>query len=559
MKPWLPYHAYTSLHRVFGGLHRLEFYRAQIAVLQQGRANADIHILCIGEIDAVLPLAALGYQLSVITEGPTAIRLQQDAEDAKVSCKIFSKKEDVKMCDIVLLGKGIPVEDAFPARYVLGHIQNKTFVIARDQLRAQGWQTTEMQVEQNFLTQVTQKLAEYFFPKHLEFFHVLDACGNWMASHAALHSGKQWMFVAKKASPEKALVMHIVPTLGAGGAERVVFDLAQALPQRGYEIETVSIIRGGEMESVFRQANLSVTILSKRGLAGISAILALRRLMHVMGPKIVHTHLFGADVWGSIAARLAGIRQIVSTEHSINKDYTSKHVILKRLVVPLFKQFIAVSTETEQYLHAVQYVPQGKVSIVRNGIDMRRVILRGEHSFATEPKLVIVARLIPSKGHRTLFQALSGLMHLPWRLQIIGNGPDEANLREEAERMGVLSRIEWLGYRTDVPELVSRADIFCFPSQWEGLGLSLIEAAAAGVPIISSDLPALREVLNDEQATFVLPYDIDGWREAIRQTLDRQEVAIRRASQAVPHIQERFSLDRMAVGYAAVYRRLFSI
>jgi glycosyltransferase involved in cell wall biosynthesis len=150
-------------------------------------------------------------------------------------------------------------------------------------------------------------------------------------------------------------------------------------------------------------------------------------------------------------------------------------------------------------------------------------------------------------------------MSIPWRLQIVGNGPDEQYLRAEAERRGILSRIEWLGYRTDVPELVSHADIFCFPSEWEGLGLALIEAAATGIPIITSDLPALREVIDEETATFVTVGDAEAWSEAIRKTISLQEQVIQRALKAAPSIQQRFNVDRMAVGYAAVYRRLLSL
>lgn len=528
--------------------------------MQGERPNADIGILCIQQAEMALPLAAQGYRVTVLAHGEEATRLQQDIEDAQLqTCEIRSEAEAGKIYDAALIGQEVVVGSQIPARVCIGFRRTKKFSIARDELRAAGWQAEDMESVENTLTQGLDYVARKSMPKHWEIFHACDRFASSLSRCLGLSFGQEWIFLARKADPAKTLVMHVMPTLGAGGAERVVFDLGMSLPEKGYEVQTVAIIRGGEMESIFRQAGLPVHILYRRGIAGISAVFALRRLMHVMGPAIVHTHLFGADFWGSVAARLAGITNIISTEHSINKDYSWKHLWFKRAVVPLFRRFIAVSTETEQYLHAVQYVPQGKVAIVRNGIDMQRIISRGSRSFANEAVLVIVARLIPSKGHRVLFEALSHLLDRRWRLRIVGNGPEERALRDEAERLGVLSRIEWLGFREDVPEILSQADIFCFPSEWEGLGLALIEAVATGVPVISSDLPSLREVIDESKASFVLPGDIEGWAEAIRLLLDRPEWAVQRAMEAVPQTRERFSVERMAVGYAAVYRRCLSL
>lgn len=559
MKPWLPHHAYTRLHRIFGGLHRLECVRAYLADMYGERAHADIHILCIQEADMALPLAALGYQVTVLAHGEEAVRLRQDAEDAHiVTCHARPDPEQGKEYDVALVGKEGVLNSALPAKACLGFCAAKKFVFARDAMVQSGWQPENMDIVRSVLSDIFETCAKRCVPGHWDIFHGLDTVASRLQHWMALSWGHEWIFRARKVAGRE-LVMHIMPTLGAGGAERVVFDLASSLPQKGYDVETVGIIRGGEMEPAFRQAGLPVQVLHRRGLVGLGAVWALRRLMRIMGPRIVHTHLFGADVWGAVAARLARIPLTVSTEHSINKDYSFKHLWLKRAVVPLFQRFIAVSTETEQYLHAVQYVPQGKVAIVRNGIDMERLIPRGNRPFANEPVLTIVARLISSKGHRVLFEALSQMMDRRWRLRVIGNGPEERALREEAERLGILSRIEWLGFRTDIPELLSQADVFCFPSQWEGLGLALIEAAATGVPIISSDLPALREVVDAAHASFVMPDDVEGWRDALLQVLDRQDWAIQRAVEHTPQVRERFSLERMAVGYAAVYRRLVSL
>lgn len=547
------------MHREFGGLLYLELVRLECEKIRQTKEVGTISIVCIGTERLASALCALQYQVTVIGTGPAQQRIKQDIEDAKLTCDFFSEIPSGKIFDIALIEGENLFDQTLPAKRVIGRFTSKKLRQGHAYLHEKGFQLEEAHAMQIGLFSRLAKTQQSLVHAHPKWFHALDAILSFLGKHAPLALMTDWIFVARPAETKKPLVMHIMPTLGAGGAERVVFDIAQNLPQKGYEIQTVSIIRGGEMVQTFVDAGLPVHILFRRGLAGISAMYGLWRMMRIMQPRIVHTHLFGADVWGAIAARLAGVRIIVSTEHSINKDYTSKHLVVKRLVVRLFSHFVAVSTESEQYLHAVQGVLPGKVSIVRNGIDMKRIVMRGQHPFSTEPKLIIVARLIPSKGHRTLFEALSRLMSIPWRLQIVGNGPDEQALHVEAERYGILSRIEWLGYRTDVPELLSRADLFCFPSEWEGLGLALIEAAATGIPIITSDLPALREVIDEETATFVTVGDAAAWSEAIRKTISLQEQVIQRALKSAPSIQQRFSVERMAVGYAAVYRRLLSL
>ncbi|MCC7356887.1 glycosyltransferase [Candidatus Uhrbacteria bacterium] len=559
MKPWLPHHIYTSVHREYGGLRYLELVRQTCGELQKNKSANQISILCIGSEKIALSLTALNYQITVIGQGDAIERLKRDMEGTQLSCEIQSEIPTGKIFDIACIEGDVIFSQKIPATHIIGRLACRSVSQGQIFLREKSLQLENIEPLHNRCTQYLAKSLAGLINSHPKRFHALDSVVTFFGKWTPLTFVTEFFFIARQCDPKKSLVMHVVPTLGAGGAERVVFDIAQTLPDKGYEIQVISIIRGGEMVKTFLDAHVHVRILFRRGFAGILAMYALWRIMRIMNPQIVHTHLFGADIWGGIAARLAGIRKLVSTEHSINKDYTSKHIFIKRWAVPLFRQFVAVSTETEQYLHAVQGVPFNKISVVKNGIDTSRIITRGNRPFATEPKLIIVARLIPSKGHRILFQALSRIESIPWRLQVVGSGPEEAALHFEAERLGILSRIEWLGYRTDVPELLSQADLFCFPSEWEGLGLALIEAAATGIPIIASDLPALREVSSEDNINFVPSDDVEAWTKAIEKRVMFQEQAIRQALHEAPIIQQRFNIERMTVGYAAVYRRLISV
>ena len=147
-------------------------------------------------------------------------------------------------------------------------------------------------------------------------------------------------------------------------------------------------------------------------------------------------------------------------------------------------------------------------------------------------------------------------MKRPWRLRVVGAGPLEKRLRQLAERLQISSRIEWLGYRDDVPDLLAESDVFCFPSRYEGLGLAAVEAAAAGVPIIASDLPPLRELFGPDDVRFVAAGDVPAWSHAVAAVLDDPVDAVLAAARVVPAIRAKADITLMVRQYATLYREL---
>jgi glycosyltransferase involved in cell wall biosynthesis len=156
-----------------------------------------------------------------------------------------------------------------------------------------------------------------------------------------------------------------------------------------------------------------------------------------------------------------------------------------------------------------------------------------------------------------LLEALAQVKR-PWTLDIVGTGVLEADLKAQAERLGIASRIRWLGYRSDVPQLLADSDVFCFPSRWEGLGLAFLEAAASGVPIVAFDLPVFHEILEANQASFVPVGDVPAFARAVASLLQDPIPAVRQAYEASLSVHERFSLERMVQAYAELYRELLA-
>ncbi|MBI4138654.1 glycosyltransferase [Candidatus Uhrbacteria bacterium] len=350
-------------------------------------------------------------------------------------------------------------------------------------------------------------------------------------------------------------VIFVTHSLEMAGAERLVVELASRLPAKGFETSVVTVLSGGALEHLLAEGDVRVFAIPRRGFFGLATICALYRAFRAERPEIVHTHLFLADTWGRLAAWLARVPVIVSTEHNVNPTYGFFHRLTNALLSFLTDAHIAVSGDVKAELHRVEGVSLKKIRVILNGIDLGRVVPRGTRPFRDVPRLITVGRLHPQKDHATLLKALA-LIKRPWRLQIVGVGPLEGELRALAERLHLSSRIEWLGAREDVPELLAASDAFCFPSRYEGFGLAAVEAAAAGVPMIASDLPPLREILAGDDALFPPSGDVSAWADAIRRTLDDPTAAVLRANRAVPKVAAAASLDRMVEQHAKLYREL---
>lgn len=346
--------------------------------------------------------------------------------------------------------------------------------------------------------------------------------------------------------------------LGAGGAERLVLELVTRLPARGIDAEAVTVTGSGPMERLFKEEGAKVHVFSRRGLFGWRTFADLVTLFRTEKPDIVHTHLFLADTWGRLAAWIARVPVIVSTEHNVNQTYRAIHRITNRFLSILTKQHVAISKDVRRHLMKDDGIRPNKITVIENGIDLGAVIPRGARPFCDVPKLIAVGRLNDQKEYPTLFKALA-LVKRPWRLSIVGTGPRERMLRQLADRLRISSRILWLGYREDVSELLAASDLFCFPSRYEGLGLAAIEAAAAGVPVVASDLPALHEVFGDDGAAFVPVGDVPGFAHAIDHVLEHPSMAIMMAQRMVPRIRATFSIDRMVDRYAKLYRSLLKV
>lgn len=348
------------------------------------------------------------------------------------------------------------------------------------------------------------------------------------------------------------LITHILWGLERAGAERMVIDLCMRLPEQGYRTLILAPGGTGPMVEDLRERGLAYAV-GPRGHHRRQTMAFLRTHLLRERPDVVHTHL-GGDIWGGLVAWQHRLHPWIITAHNMDQDDGWLLHRARRLAFRRADHVVCVSRAVQTYVQKEFGVKEERSSCIPNGISLSACLPRGTQGFQDIPHLVTVGRLSKQKDQETLLRALA-LIKYPWRLSIIGEGPEDVPLRRLASSLGILPRVDFLGTIPDARTFLREADLFCFPSRWEGQGLALLEAAACAVPIVVSDLPVFHEAFDEGMVTYASPRDASAWARAIQDVLTHPAEALARAARAQAVVQERYSLDRMVESYAMLYHQ----
>jgi len=357
-------------------------------------------------------------------------------------------------------------------------------------------------------------------------------------------------------------VAHVIWSLGLGGAEQVVIRLAAGLDRRRFEPLICCLDRPGPFAPQAEAAGVEVVSLDKRGPLDARAAWRLARLLQSRGVDVVHTHLWGASFWGRLAAVGARVSVIVTTEHNVDTWKKAHHLTLDRALAPATTHLVAVSQQVREFYEA-RGVGRGRWRVVYNGVDTSAAPRRGRGAAFLElglgkddPVVGLVGRLVPAKAPEVFLRALAlGAARVPGlRGLVVGDGPLRSELEAEARRLGLEGRIVFAGVRQDVPELLPGLDAVLFSSVREGLSMAMLEAMAAGVPVIATDVGGTPELIaHGVTGLLVPPGRPESLADALVALLEDAAgaAAIRQAARRC--VEDRFSLDRMTAAYEALY------
>ena len=290
----------------------------------------------------------------------------------------------------------------------------------------------------------------------------------------------------------------------------------------------------------------------------------LRNLIASEHPDLVHIHSRrGADLWGGLAAKLAGVPCVLSRR--VDNPEARWVVELK---YRLYDHVITISEGIRQVLLS-EGLASNRCTSVRDAIDAQpylreydKTAFKANLGLADDTVLAgTVAQLIRRKGHRHLLAALPQVLTRHPKLQVLifGRGPLEAELRQAITDQGLADQVRLLGFRDDLPAVLGCLDLLVHPADMEGLGVSLLQASAARVPIIATRAGGMPEAVRDGQnGLLIAPGDVAGLAAAMNRLLDDAALRQTMGQAGRQLVLDEFSIDAMCEGNLAVYRRLLN-
>jgi glycosyltransferase involved in cell wall biosynthesis len=366
-----------------------------------------------------------------------------------------------------------------------------------------------------------------------------------------------------------------------GGAERSLAAMAPHLLAGGLRLEVATLHQRPGLHDEL--SSIGVTLHSLAGAGGRAGWIGrTSRLIAARRPDIVHTTLFEADVAGRVAAamrRTPVVSSLVNVAYGPEQQRSSgigsvklgASRLLDALTARPVIRFHAVSRHVGEVMAQRLHLRRSRVEVVPRGRDpellgrrteARRASARAGFGLGTDPVVLAAARHEPQKGLDTLVEAIPLVLrrNRAVRFLVAGReGTQTRSLHTLADRLGVHDAVRFLGARTDVYDLLCVADVFAFPSRWEGMPGAILEAMALETPIVASDVPPVREaVIDGLSARLVPPGQPEALAEAIVDSLGDPEGNAVRTARALSDFHARFTIGRAAEGMLGFYEHALS-
>jgi glycosyltransferase involved in cell wall biosynthesis len=367
-------------------------------------------------------------------------------------------------------------------------------------------------------------------------------------------------------------ILHLINTLSAGGAELHLFTLCRHLKRCGVE-GVVACLREQVKDSRalgadFEQEGIRVVRLQADSRYDVRVLGGVTRLLKKEQPDVLHTHLPRADFAGAIGRVLLPSVPWVCSVHDIySESWSGKWTLsLFNRIWRRAEALIATSHAVQSWLVQERHMPAEKVTVIYYGIEPQRFGQPHPHwrspaSLDGQAVVGAIGRLEPRKGHETLIRAMPEILQRVPKVSLLIAGHDpwgySHTLRSVMADLKLDSEVRLVGFQDDVPSFLQALDVFALASRSEGFGQVVIEAMAAGKPVVASRIAALTEIVVDgETGLLVEPENPKAFAEAIAWLLTHFEEARRMGRRGREHILRHFSAERMSAQTMSLYSKV---
>ena len=352
-----------------------------------------------------------------------------------------------------------------------------------------------------------------------------------------------------------------------GGAERFALGLVSHLPRDRFE-PWVCSTRFATPEASEALADAGVTHISlrRKGKLDVHRLSGLAMLLKMGRFDVVHAHMFGSNVWGTVLGKLCSIPVIIAHEH--NWSYTGelgRRMIDRHVIARYATRFVAVSESNRTRMIELEGIPADKVLVLPTAYIPHRVTsptdIRAELGLAPDARVIgVAATLRVEKALEVMITAVGDVVEQfpDAHLVIAGDGPRRGALETQAAEMGLTGHVHFLGERRDVTPILQTVDVGALSSDWEGMPLFVLECMTTGTPVVATNVGGLPELVEDDRTGLLVPpRDPAALARAIIALLADPERGQRLAGAAAERMHS-YTIDAVAERFAALYEQLVS-
>lgn len=339
-------------------------------------------------------------------------------------------------------------------------------------------------------------------------------------------------------------IVQFVNNLDMGGLERFVLDLAQCQLAEGHQPAIYCLTHPGRLAAESERSGIKVHSFDKSAGPHPGTLWKIVRQLRIDRPDVLHSHNHLVHHYAVVAGRLAGVPVLVNTRHGSERVMVSSPSgsfvstapvdkssdLIYRATVPFVDSVVLISEATRRFYIQHRGVPASKTRVILNGAHLEKFLASPAHPAAAPPRIRFgtAARLVPVKDHYTLLRAFAAVvLQVPHaELAIAGDGPLRKELEAFTKELNLSDRVTFTGALPDTPKFLSELDIFVLSSLSEGLPISLLEAMAAGLPVVSTRAGGVDEVAIDGETAFLAdPADAEDLAQAMIKMAKRSDLA----------------------------------